>query len=78
MIDCIHFNVCFRACMGWPVSFESVLKVLPLAQSMLSSFCFKSLLITSFHVLLGLPPGKVPLIVEGSTFTRPITLFHSF
>ena len=57
-----HLVFNLNAWMGWAVSYEDFQAFLPLAMSLLTFLFFRSLLITSFHVFLGCPMEKLPLI----------------
>lgn len=54
----------FHICIGWKSRTKEFRAFLSLATSLQTSLSFRPLLITSFHVFLGYPLGKLPLTLE--------------
>lgn len=60
MIIVHDYHIIF-VCMGWRISYERFQAIMSLFGFLPTYLSFRSLLFTSFHVLVGRPLGKLPL-----------------
>ena len=72
--SCICFNV-FHTCMGWTISCERLPSIFVFSYDLADFQITSNYLIPFFPWS---PSWETTTNLEGSTFTRPSTLFHSF